>query len=48
MMETVLFSFAEIKMAQNPAYRPAVYKRLFEKPVSCILLLSKNQNLTIV
>jgi len=25
MMETILFSFAEVKMAQNPAYKPAVF-----------------------
>jgi len=25
MMETILFSFAEVKMAQNPAYKPAAF-----------------------
>jgi len=25
MMETILFSFVEVKMEQNPAYKPAAF-----------------------
>jgi len=39
MMETILFSFEEVKMAQNPAYKPAVFLKIKFNHVSKLILL---------